>query len=110
MAAAIGSNLRIEEPTGNMIVDIGGGTTEVAVISLGGIVTSSSIRIAGDELTDDIINYAKKYLNLVIGEVTAEEIKNEVGCATEFMTELKMTVRGRDLKSRSSGKKRNYFI
>ena len=105
MAAAIGSNLRIEEPTGNMIVDIG-----VAVISLGGIVTSSSIRIAGDELTDDIINYAKKYLNLVIGEVTAEEIKNEVGCATEFMTELKMTVRGRDLKSRSSGKKRNYFI
>ena len=110
MAAAIGSNLRVEEPTGNMIVDIGGGTTEVAVISLGGIVTSSSIRIAGDELTEDIINYAKRYLNLIIGEVTAEEIKTEVGCATQFMTELKMNVRGRDLKTRSSSKKRNYFI
>ncbi len=99
MAAAIGSKLRIEEPTGNMIVDIGGGTTEVAVISLGGIVTSSSIRIAGDELTEDIINYAKRYLNLIIGEVTAEDIKTEIGCATPFMTELKMIIRGRDLKS-----------
>lgn len=99
MAAAIGSNLNIEEPTGNMIVDIGGGTTEVAVISLGGIVTSSSIRIAGDEMTDDIINYAKRYLNLVIGEVTAEEIKNEIGCAAPFMTELKMIIRGRDVRT-----------
>ena len=105
MAAAIGSNLRIEEPSGNMIVDIGGGTTEVAVISLGGIVTSSSIRIAGDELTEDIINYCKRYLNLVIGEVTAEEIKTEVGCATQFMTELKMTVRGRDVKTGLPAKK-----
>lgn len=96
MAAAIGSNLRIEEPTGNMIVDIGGGTTEVAVISLGGIVTSSSIRIAGDEMTEDIINYSKRYLDIVIGEVTAEEIKMEVGCATPFMTELRKIVRGRD--------------
>ena len=100
MAAAIGSNLRIEEPTGNMIVDIGGGTTEVAVISLGGIVNSNSIRIAGDEMTEDIINYAKKYLNLAIGEVTAEDIKNEIGCASPFMTELKKIIRGRDLKSR----------
>ena len=99
MAAAIGSKLKIGEPTGNMIVDIGGGTTEVAVISLGGIVTSSSIRIAGDELTEDIINYAKRYLNLIIGEVTAEEIKTEIGCATEFMTELKKTIRGRDSRT-----------
>ena len=99
MAAAIGSGLKVEEPTGNMIVDIGGGTTEVAVISLGGIVTSSSVRIAGDELTEDIINYCKRYLNLVIGEVTAEEIKTEIGCATPFMTELRMVVRGRDLKT-----------
>lgn len=99
MAAAIGSNLKIEEPTGNMIVDIGGGTTEVAVISLGGIVTSSSIRIAGDEMTEDIINYAKRYLNLVIGEVTAEEIKTEVGCAAPFVTELRIVVGGRDAKT-----------
>ncbi len=99
MAAAIGSNLKISEPSGNMIVDIGGGTTEVAVISLGGIVTSSSIRIAGDELTEDIINYCKRYLNLVIGEVTAEEIKTEIGCVTPFMTELKKVVRGRDLRT-----------
>ena len=100
----------IEEPTGNMIVDIGGGTTEVAVISLGGIVNSASIRIAGDEMTEDIINYAKRYLNLVIGEVTAEEIKNEIGCAAPFMTELRMIVRGRDLKTRTSSEKRNNFI
>ena len=99
MAAAIGSNLKIEEPTGNMIVDIGGGTTEVAVISLGGIVTSSSIRIAGDEMTEDIINYAKRYLNLIIGEVTAEQIKMEVGCASPFVTELRMIVGGRDAKT-----------
>ena len=99
MAAAIGANLKIEEPTGNMIVDIGGGTTEVAVISLGGIVTSSSIRIAGDEMTEDIIAYAKRYLGLVIGEVTAEEIKNEIGCASPFMTELKMLVGGRDIRT-----------
>lgn len=110
MAAAIGSNLRIEEPSGNMIVDIGGGTTEVAVISLGGIVTSTSIRIAGDEMTEDIINYAKKYLNLVIGEVTAEEVKNEIGCAAPFMTELRKIIRGRDIRTRSSCKKRNYFF
>ena len=99
MAAAIGSNLNIEEPTGNMIVDIGGGTTEVAVISLGGIVTSASIRIAGDEMTEDIINYAKRYMDLIIGEVTAEEIKNEIGCAAPFMTELKMIIGGRDAKT-----------
>ena len=72
MAAAIGSGVRVEEPSGNMIVDIGGGTTEVAVISLGGIVTSTSIKIAGDELIEDIINYAKRHLNMAIGELTAE--------------------------------------
>lgn len=97
MAAAIGSGLRISEPIGNMIVDIGGGTTEVAVISLGGIVTSKSIRIAGDELTDDIINYAKRYLDIAIGEVTAEEVKMEIGCALPIMTELSKVIRGRDL-------------
>lgn len=110
MAAAIGSNLRIEEPTGNMIVDIGGGTTEVAIISLGGIVTSASIRIAGDEMTEDIINYAKRYLDLIIGEVTAEEVKNEIGCAAPFMTELRKIIRGRDVRTRTSSKKRNYFF
>ena len=99
MAAAIGSGLKIEEPSGNMIVDIGGGTTEIAVVSLGGIVVSDSIKIAGDEMTEDIINYAKKYLNMVIGEVTAEEVKMEIGCAMPFMTELKKTIRGRDLKT-----------
>ncbi len=99
MAAAIGSGLKIEEPTGNMIVDIGGGTTEVAVVSLGGIVVSTSIKIAGDEMTEDIINYVKKRLNMVIGEVTAEEVKIEIGCAMPFMTELKKTIRGRDLKT-----------
>ncbi len=99
MAAAIGSGLRIEEPTGNMIVDIGGGTTEIAVVSLGGIVTSTSIKIAGDEMTEDIINYAKKYLDMVIGEVTAEEVKMEIGCAMPFMTELKKVIRGRDLRT-----------
>lgn len=99
MAAAIGSGLRIAEPIGNMIVDIGGGTTEVAVISLGGIVTSKSIRIAGDELTDDIINYAKRYLDMAIGEVTAEEVKMEIGCALPIMTELSKIIRGRDLST-----------
>jgi len=99
MAAAIGSGLNVEEPTGNMIVDIGGGTTEIAVVSLGGIVTSTSIKIAGDEMTEDIINYARKYLNMVIGEVTAEETKMEIGCAMPFMTELKKVIGGRDLKT-----------
>jgi rod shape-determining protein MreB len=99
MAAAIGSGLKIEEPTGNMIVDIGGGTTEVAVVSLGGIVTSTSIRIAGDEMTEDIINYSKRYLGMVIGEVTAEEVKMEIGCALPYMTELRKIIRGRDLNT-----------
>ncbi len=97
MAAAIGAGLEIAEPSGNIIVDIGGGTTEVAVISLGGIVVKSSIRIAGDEITEDIINYVKKEINLAIGETTAENIKIELGCATPLMTLKTMEVSGRDL-------------
>ena len=97
MAAAIGSNLEVGEPSGNMIVDIGGGTTEVAVISLGGIVVSHSIRIAGDELDEDIVNYIKRETNLAIGETTAEQIKMEIGCAMPLMTKMSMEVRGRDL-------------
>ena len=97
MSAAIGADIEIEEPSGNIIVDIGGGTTEVAVISLGGIVTSNSIRIAGDELDEDIINYVKKELNLAIGESTAEQIKKEIGCAMPLMTQMTMEIKGRDL-------------
>lgn len=97
MAAAIGAGLDIAEPTGNIIVDIGGGTTEVAVISLGGIVVSNSLRIAGDELDEDIVNYVKKEMGLVIGLTTAEEIKIRIGCATPLMTELSMEIKGRDL-------------
>lgn len=96
MAAAIGSNIDIAEPSGNIVIDIGGGTTEVAVISLGGIVISNSLRIAGDELDEDIINYVKKELDLVIGEATAEQIKKEVGCALPLMSELEMKIKGRD--------------
>ena len=87
----------IEEPSGNIIVDIGGGTTEVAVISLGGIVLSNSIRIAGDELNEDIINYVKRELNLAIGETTAENIKKELGCALPLMSQMSMKIKGRDL-------------
>ena len=97
MAAAIGASLDVGEPSGSMIVDIGGGTTEVAVISLGGIVVSNSLRIAGDELDEDIENYLKRKFNLAIGETTAEEIKIEIGCAYPLMTELSKEVKGRDL-------------
>ena len=98
-AAAIGAGIEIEEPSGNIIVDIGGGTTEVAVISLGGIVISNSLRIAGDELDEDIINYVKREMNLAIGEETAEQIKKEIGCATPLMTQMTMKIKGRDLNS-----------
>ena len=97
MAAAIGASLDVGEPSGSIIVDIGGGTTEVAVISLGGIVVSHSLRIAGDELDEDIVNYIKKEMNLAIGETTAEQIKMQIGCAMPLMTEMSMEVRGRDL-------------
>ena len=97
MAAAIGAGMDVVEPTGNMIVDIGGGTTEVAVISLGGIVISDSIKIAGDELDEAIINYIKNNLNLAIGYTAAESLKLELGCAIEPTSQKTMEVRGRDL-------------
>ena len=97
MAAAIGAGLEVGEPSGNMIVDIGGGTTEVAVISLGGIVVSHSLRVAGDELDEDIVNYIKRELNLVIGNTTAEQIKIQIGCAMPLMTDTSMKIRGRYL-------------
>lgn len=97
MAAAIGAGLPVHEPTGNMIVDIGGGTTEVAVISLGGIVTSKSIRIAGDEMDEALVNYIKRTYNLMIGERTAEEIKIQLGSAYPLNDGETMDIRGRDL-------------
>lgn len=97
MASAIGAGLPVNEPTGSMIVDIGGGTTEVAIISLGGIVTSKSLRVAGDELDQSIINYVKKQYNLMVGERTAENIKIELGSAYELEEEISMQIRGRDL-------------
>ncbi|MGH9272930.1 MAG: rod shape-determining protein [Ilumatobacteraceae bacterium] len=99
MAAAIGSDLPVHEPSGNMIVDIGGGTTEVAVISLGGIVTAQSVRIAGDELDDAIMQYVKKEFSLAIGDRTAEEIKIQMGSAWPMEEELTADIRGRDLIS-----------
>jgi rod shape-determining protein MreB len=97
MAAAIGAGLPVHEPTGNMVVDIGGGTTEVAVISLGGIVTSQSVRIGGDELDEAIISYIKKEYSLALGERTAEEIKIALGSAFPLEEELHAEIRGRDL-------------
>ena len=97
MAAAIGAGIDVAAPSGSIIVDIGGGTTEVAVISLGGIVNSSSLRIAGDELNLDIIDYVKKTQNILIGETTAEHIKKEIGCALPLMTEKTIEIIGRDL-------------
>lgn len=97
MAAAIGANLPVEEPTGSMVVDIGGGTCEVAVISLGGVVVSRSLRIGGDELDDSIVLYVKKEYNLMIGERTAEDIKIKVGSAYMLEEETKHNISGRDL-------------
>ena len=97
MAAAIGAGLPVHEPTGNMIVDIGGGTTEVAVISLGGVVTSQSIRVGGDELDDAIIQFIKKEYSLALGERTAEEVKVALGSAWPLEVELHAEIRGRDL-------------
>jgi len=97
MAAAIGAGLPVHEPAGNMIVDIGGGTTEVAVISLGGIVTSQSIRIAGDELDEAIVAFVKKEYSLALGERTAEEIKIALGSAFPLQDEVRAEIRGRDL-------------
>lgn len=99
LAAAIGANLPVQEPSGNMVIDIGGGTTEVAVISLGGMVRSASVRVAGDELDDAITAHIKKVYNLMIGERTAEDIKVRIGSAFPLDEELTMEIRGRDLVS-----------
>ena len=96
MAAAIGAGIPIQEPEGNMIVDIGGGTTEVAVISLGGMVVANSIDIAGDEITDCIVQYFRKKYNLIIGETTAEEVKINIGSVYSLEEEMSMEVKGRD--------------
>ncbi len=97
MAAAIGARLPIQDAAGSMIVDIGGGTTEIAVISLGGIVTSKSLRIAGDEMNENIIQYAREEFNILLGERTAEEIKIAIGSACKLKEPLETSMRGRDL-------------
>lgn len=97
MAAAIGSGIKVEKPEGAMIVDLGGGTSEVAVLSLGGIVVSKSIKVAGEKLDKDIVEYIKHRFNVIIGEVEAEEVKKQIGAATATMTEDKMSVKGRNL-------------
>src|SRR5437588_625629 len=97
MAAAIGAGLPVAEPTGNMIVDVGGGTTEVAVISLGGIVVSQSLRVGGDEMDEAIVNHVKREYKLLVGQQTAEEIKLEIGSAYDMREELQAEVRGRDM-------------
>jgi rod shape-determining protein MreB and related proteins len=97
MAAAIGARLSVQEASGNMIVDIGGGTTEIAVISLGGVVVCRSLRIAGDEMNEDIIRYARDEFNLLLGEKTSEDIKIAIGSAYELDEVLEMPMRGRDL-------------
>ncbi|MFZ5824261.1 MAG: rod shape-determining protein [Bacillota bacterium] len=97
MAAAIGAGLPVEEPTGSMVVDIGGGTTEVAIISLGGLVTAKSIRVAGDELDEAIVQYVKRTYNMLIGERTGEEVKMTIGSAYPTGKEESMEIRGRDL-------------
>ncbi len=97
MAAAIGAGLPVQEPTGSMIVDIGGGTTEVAVISLGGVVAAQSVRVGGDELDEAIVQYVKKEMSIAVGDRTAEEIKKALGSAWPFERELKAEIRGRDL-------------
>ncbi len=99
MAAALGARLPVRDASGQLIVDIGGGTTEVAVISLGGVVMSKSMRVAGDELTEAIIHYAREHFNLLIGERTAEEVKMKIGSATNLNEPLEMSIRGRDLMS-----------
>ena len=97
VASAIGSGIRIEEAKGKMIVDIGGGTTEIAVLSLGGIVTCESLRVAGDKIDFDIIKYIRRKYNVDIGPVTAEVLKQNLGCAMPLMSEKVMTIKGRDL-------------
>jgi rod shape-determining protein MreB and related proteins len=97
MAAAIGARLPVQEASGNMVVDIGGGTTDIAIISLGGIVVSRNLRIAGDEMNEDIIRYSRDEFNLLIGEKTAEDVKIAIGSASPQKEKMQMEVRGRDL-------------
>ena len=97
IASAIGSGMRIEEAKGKMIVDIGGGTTEIAILSLGGIVTSESLRVAGDKFDNDIIKFIRRKYNVEIGEITAERIKCQIGTAKAFVPEEYMLVKGKDL-------------
>lgn len=97
MAAALGVGLPVEDPVGSMVIDIGGGTTEIAVISLGGIVNDISIRVAGDEMDETILQFMRRNFNLLIGERTAEEVKRTIGTATPLDKELTMIVKGRDL-------------
>ena len=99
MAAAIGAGIKVEKPEGSMIVDLGGGTSEMAVLSLGGIVVSNSIKLAGEKLDKDIIEYIKQRFNVIIGEGEAEEVKIQIGAATSAMTEDRMNVKGRNLLS-----------
>ncbi|MFH1029785.1 MAG: rod shape-determining protein [bacterium] len=99
MAAAIGARLPVQDSSGNMVVDMGGGTTEIAVISLGGVVTSRSIKIAGDHLNDNIVQYARDEFNLLLGEKVAEEIKIKIGSAVELKEKLEFKMRGRDIIS-----------
>ena len=103
MAAAIGANLPVMEPQGSFVVDIGGGTTEIGVTSLGGLVISKSIRVGGDKINEAIVNYVKEKHNLIIGERTGEEIKIEIGCAVQLPKELSMSVKGRDQITRLLG-------
>ena len=97
MAAAIGARLPVQEAAGNMVVDIGGGTTEIAVLSLGGVVVCRSLRIAGDELNEDIVRHARENFNLLLGEKTAEDVKIAMGSAWQLSEEVEMPIRGRDL-------------
>ena len=99
MAAAIGARLAVHDPVGNMIIDVGGGTTDIAVISLGGIVTSKNLRIAGDKLNQDIINYARDEFKILLGEKTAEDVKIAIGSVSKSSDGLEATIRGRDLIS-----------
>lgn len=99
MAAAIGARLPVQEAAGNMIVDIGGGTTEIAVISLGGVVSFKSLRVAGDEMNDDVAKYARDKFNLLLGEKSAEDIKIAIGCAYKTEKKKQVVMRGRDLVS-----------
>lgn len=99
IAAAIGAGIDISKPYGNMIVDIGGGTTDVAVISLGGSVVSTSLKIAGDKLDEAIVRYIKRKHNIMIGERTAEDLKINIGCVYPKIQDVEMDIRGRDLST-----------